>query len=492
MLTPWRVEWPRHLRQAPHPPSAPSPRAGEKDSRAKTIAERPPAAEICDSKADIEPMDELDGTSAQKRQELLKRELGVFKKWSWAARLQGVDSAVRLNCARMTRTAEALVNPELLVWARESAGLSLEDAAKKAHIRPERLSEWETGSERPTIAQLRLLGRAYHRPIAVFYLSRAPKKFQAMHDYRRLSGTIAAGASYELMLEIRRARDRREITIELLRDLNLEAPTFTFELSPSQSAEAAAANLRAYLGVKDDEQFSWRSQYEALNGWRTALEAAGILVFQATKVDIDEMRGFSFSELPLPVAVVNIGDTPLGRVFSLVHEAAHVALRESGLCDMVDEGERPPEEQRIEIFCNAVAAATLMPRDLILRDPDVRSRSGTNWSDQDIQTVARRFKVSREAFLRRMLTLGKTTPEFYRAKRRQFIEEYRKRRKELEGFAPPDAVAIARAGNFFTRLVLDSYHRERITSGDVSEYLDVKLKHLQKIQRAATGSPSNL
>ncbi|MDQ6801316.1 MAG: XRE family transcriptional regulator [Acidobacteriota bacterium] len=392
----------------------------------------------------------------------------------------------------MARTAEALVKPELLAWARESVGLSVEAAAKKAHVPAERLSGWEAGAERPTIAQLRLLGRAYHRPIAVFYLAKPPKKFKAMHDYRRISGTLAAHATYELMLEIRRARDRREITLELLKDLNLEAPKFSLKLSSKQSPDDAAANLRAYLGVTPQEQFSWRNQYEALNGWRSAVEAAGILVFQATNVDIDEMRGFSFSESPLPAAVVNIADTPLGRVFSLAHEAAHIALRESGLCDMVDEGTRPPEEQRLEIFCNAVAAATLMPRDLILRDQDVRAHSDADWSDQDIQIIARRFKVSREAFLRRMLTLGKTTPDFYQAKRIQFIDEYRKRRKEQEGFAPPDAVAVARAGNFFTRLVLDSYHRERITSGDVSEYLDVKLKHLPKIERASTGAPSNL
>src|SRR5260370_20550021 len=116
----------------------------------------------------------------------------------------------------MARTAEALVKPELTVWARESAGLSVEEAAKKAPVSAERLAEWESGVARPTIAQIRLLGRAYHRPIAVFYLPKPPKKFKAMHDYRRMSGTLAAHPSYALMLEIRRARDRREIALELL------------------------------------------------------------------------------------------------------------------------------------------------------------------------------------------------------------------------------------------------------------------------------------
>jgi Zn-dependent peptidase ImmA (M78 family)/DNA-binding XRE family transcriptional regulator len=386
----------------------------------------------------------------------------------------------------MARTAQALVKPELLVWARENAGLSREEAAKKANVSSERLEEWESGIARPTIAQLRTLARAYHRPLAIFYLAKPPKKFKAMHDYRRFSGTIAARTSYELALEIRRARDRREIALELLNDSEVEPATFKLQLTLASAPESAAATVRSYLGVRDEEQLSWRTRYDALDGWREALENAGVLVFQATGVDLDEMRGFSFSESPLPTIVVNGADTPLGRVFSIAHETVHIALRHGGLCDMVDEGDRPPEDQHLEVFCNATAAAILMPRQSLLRDVDVRSNSGPSWTDDQIKAIARRFKVSREALVRRLLTLGRTTSEFYRKKRQQFVEEYRTKRDEQKGFAPPDAMALTRAGNLFTQLVLDSYRRELITSADVSEYLDVKLKHLQSIERAAS------
>lgn len=391
----------------------------------------------------------------------------------------------------MARTAEALVKPELLIWARESASLSVEDAAAKAQVASSRLAEWEAGISRPTIAQLRALGRVYHRPIAIFYLPHPPKIFKAMHDYRRLSGTTLPAPSYELTYEIRRARDRREVALELLQDLNVSAPRFRMRVIQATDPEGAAEQLRGYLGVSREEQLSWKTQYEALDGWRRAIEAAGVLVFQATRVDIDEMRGFSFADGALPVVVVNSADTPLGRVFSMVHEVAHVALRAGGVCDMVDMAPRPPEEQSLEVFCNRVAAAMLLPADWILTDRDVRSHAATSWSDNEIRMLARRYKVSREALLWRLLTLGKTTPDLYREKRAQFIEEYRKHREETKGFAPPDAVAVARAGDFFTRLVLESYHRERITSGSVAEYLDVKLKHLQNIERAAAmGGPA--
>jgi Zn-dependent peptidase ImmA (M78 family)/transcriptional regulator with XRE-family HTH domain len=385
----------------------------------------------------------------------------------------------------MARTVEARVRAELLVWARESAGLTVDEAAKKAHVKPERLQDWEDGLTRPSIAQLRLLGRAYRRPLAIFYLAKPPKTFMPIRDFRRIGGAIPGQLSYELTLEIRRAHDRREVALELIRDLSLPLPPFEITISHRDGPERAAASLRTYFAVSPADQRGWKGLYGPFNAWRAIFERHGIVVFQAKGVSLDEMRGFSLTDDPLPTVVVNMADTPNGRVFSLAHELAHVALRRGGLCDMVELARRLPEEDAVEVFCNRVAAAFLLPADWILSDATISGHRGDNWSDDDLTMLAKRYNVSREAFLRRLLTLGKTTADFYRQKRQQFIEENRLRRQRADGFAPPDAVAVGRAGNFFTRLVLESYHRERITSGHVAEYLDVKLKHLQNIERAA-------
>ncbi|HEX9606675.1 MAG TPA: helix-turn-helix transcriptional regulator, partial [Gemmatimonadaceae bacterium] len=53
------------------------------------------------------------------------------------------------------RSVRAAINPDLLVWARETAGLSPDDAAKKIGVKPARLAEWEEGRLRPTVTQLR-------------------------------------------------------------------------------------------------------------------------------------------------------------------------------------------------------------------------------------------------------------------------------------------------------------------------------------------------
>lgn len=123
---------------------------------------------------------------------------------------------------------EATPTPAVLAWARRTAGISVELAAQKAAIKADQVSDWEAGASRPSIPQLRKLATVYRRPLAAFYLSEAPMRFQVMHDFRRLSNV---DSSYEnspkLAYEVRRAFDRREWALELLQGLDESPPTFT-------------------------------------------------------------------------------------------------------------------------------------------------------------------------------------------------------------------------------------------------------------------------
>jgi Zn-dependent peptidase ImmA (M78 family)/transcriptional regulator with XRE-family HTH domain len=393
----------------------------------------------------------------------------------------------------MPTLVRALVKPELLIWARESARLSVEQAARKAQVKPPRLAAWERGESQPTIGQLRKLGRVYKRPLAVFYLSKAPKAFQAMQDFRRLAEEMAGAQSPELAYELRRARYRREIALDLHEELFGVAPAFGAMASLDEDPEAVGLRMRELLRVHRDEPAGWGSSHEALNRWRTALEGIGVLVFQASDVEVAEMRGFSISETPLPAVVVNLKDAPLARVFSMLHEATHLMLREGGLCDLAEE-QASAAHRRMEVFCNRVAGATLIPKDWLLEDETVRSQRGAEWPDEAIAALAHRYRASREVVIRRLLILGRTSEAFYRKKREELQAEFEAQREEAlqkkalglaaKGFVTPDRIAVSTAGPFFVRLVLNSYHQEKITSNDLSSFLEVRLKHIPKIERA--------
>lgn len=396
----------------------------------------------------------------------------------------------------MAKSVKAIVKAELLEWARKSAHLSVEDAARKAQVKEEQLAAWENGEGQPSIPQLRRLGRVYKRPLAIFYLPKPPRTFQALHDFRRLPEGAAGEQSPELAYEVRRARYRREIALDLHRDLTGEDPEpFAITATLDEDPEDVASRLREYLGVTREEPPAWRSGYDALNRWRSALEDRAVLVFQADGVDVSEMRGFSISEPLFPVVVVNIKDAPSARVFSMLHETTHLMLREGGLCDVLNE--TSPEQGRVEVFCNRVAGATLVPGGWLLEEDVVHEQEGPRWSDEAIGHLVQRYRVSREVVLRRLLLLGLTTEGFYKKKRKQLQDEFEAQQEEAlqkkalglasTGFVTPDRIAVSTAGPFFVRLVLSSYHQEKITSNDLSSYLEVRLKHIPNIERAVLG-----
>lgn len=391
----------------------------------------------------------------------------------------------------MPKGPRALVKPELLIWARKSAGLSIE-AASKGVTAPEQLLLWEQGKSAPTVRQLSLLANKYKRPLSVFYLPEPPTDFQALKDFRRFPGVIAGVYSPELIYEIRSAHERREIALELYEELKEPIPTFVLKADRRRNPEVLGMQIREYLGVTFNEQRAWRDARTAYNIWRNRIEAAGILVFQASRIDIGEMRGIAVAEEKLPVIAVNSKDHPNGRTFSLLHELCHLVLRESALSDFSifnADDLRPPETRDIEIYCNQVAAAALMPEKYFLNEQIIRSHGASNeWDDEELNALARHYSVSPEAVLRRLLNFGKTSENFYNKKRTEFLERYARlanKQKESTGGPPPHLRALGNLGLSFSKLVLQNYYSKHITLNDVAGYLGLKIQHIFKLEDEA-------
>lgn len=396
----------------------------------------------------------------------------------------------------MRGSVRAKVKKDLLQWARETAGYSLAEAAGRLQVTEERLASWESGDAKPTVSQLQRMADAYKRPLSVFYLQEVPTLFQAMRDFRRLPGTGLRRLSPELTLEIRQAHQRRELALEL-RD-NDDTRPFELQATLREDAEKVGARIRQTLQITDADRAAWRADrggYTALNVMRARIEALDVLVFQSDRIGADEVSGFAIAERLLPVIVVARKDTPpTRRTFSLIHEFAHLMLHMSGVSDLHVDAVRPPEDQRVEVFCNSVAAAVLMPRSDLLAERAVADYEGPpdGWSDQVIEELARCYSVSREALLRRLLTFELTTQAFYRAKRAEYQKEFlRQRERERERsrssgetFARnPPRDALTNFGRPFVRLVLESYYQDRMTLSDVSGYLGVRTRHIPTLER---------
>lgn len=401
----------------------------------------------------------------------------------------------------MATRLKAKVKPEVLVWARESSGFTREKAATALKIGADVLTKWELGEDAPSIPKLRKLAGLYKRPLAVMYLSAPPMRFQAMRDFRRLAGSSMAEISPAIVIEERRARQRRELSLELASDLEEEVPAFEMAASMAEAPEAVAERVRAELGVTADVQRSWRdsSGRRAFQGWRERIESKGVLVFQSDKFSADEASGFAVWEPVSPIIVISRKGTPQRRrTFSLLHEFAHLLVRASGVSDLDIDSDttRPPEELRIEVFCNAVAGAVLVPNADLLAYPTVLNhpRIDLEWTDDELREIGRTFGVSREVVLRRLLVNRRTSTQFYREARARFAEEWEAFRLQQKAQKKPGGIprnvpreTLGNLGRPFVGMVLQQYHQDRLSLSEAVGYLDLKSKHIPKIEQMIRG-----
>ena len=243
----------------------------------------------------------------------------------------------------MAATVKAAVAPAVMRWARESHGLSLEEAAERLHVHAERITAWEAGEDRPTIGQLRRAAEVYRRPFGVFLLSEPPTDaFRLPHDFRRLPGDVPQPKSERLTYQLRLTAERRLQALELYEDLGERPEAFPVRTQLGEDVDRIADALRNALKVTAEEQATWRTPEAALPAWKAKLEGAGVLVVQFSRVAVSEMRGASVVEFPLPVIALNAKDSAAGRGFTLFHEVAHISLGGGSLCDIDDDHVRPP------------------------------------------------------------------------------------------------------------------------------------------------------
>lgn len=385
----------------------------------------------------------------------------------------------------MAKLIRAHITPDVLRWARESLHLTIEDAAGRARVPVAKLEQWEKGETLPTINQARSLAKTYRQPFALFYLPESPaERIRIPKDFRRVAGTTIDGPSYNILSSIHEAVRRREIALDVLSQLKLRTPLIKDRIGPTEDEEQVGSKVRGLLRIPFQIQREWRDKRVAFNSWRAAVERLGTLVFQEADLQLDEFRGYSLFERPLPVIVVNRKDAYAGRTFTLIHELSHILLNYDGLCDLVPDPSQPPEDQRVEVFCNATAASCLMPSIEVLKHPLLNMRRSLDgWSDEEISELAIMFAVSRETMLRRLLTLGRTSNQFYERKREEYLQEARRRKKQ-EGFVPPPRDALSKLGRPYVRLVLDGYRSRTLTASDASEVLGLRMKHFSKLAEA--------
>ncbi|MFC1572411.1 ImmA/IrrE family metallo-endopeptidase [Candidatus Eisenbacteria bacterium] len=299
------------------------------------------------------------------------------------------------------------VKPDLLRWARERAGFSIDALARRFP----KLEAWERGEVHPTLRQLERFAKVTFAPVGFLFLDEPPVEHVPIPDFRTVANMYVDHPSPNLLDTVYLCQQRQNWYLDFVRSMGDASLEFVDSAHLSDDAVATAATIRKSLGFDVEERRSLPTWTEALRRFIGQADALGVLVMVSGVVgsnnrrhlEPEEFRGFALADPLAPLVFINGADTKAAQMFTLAHELAHVWLGQSGISDA--QALTVPD-QETERWCNRVAAELLVPLDLLRAEDD----SGAELRGE-LDRLARHFKVSTLVVLRRLHDAGRLTQD---------------------------------------------------------------------------------
>lgn len=389
------------------------------------------------------------------------------------------------------------LNPQILVWARETAGLSVDEAAHALGFRDtrertaaERLQAIEAGREEPSRSALLKMSQSYRRSLLVFYLSEPPRTGDRGQDFRRTPG--AKPPEYDPTLDalIRDLRGRQSIAKDLVEQTEAGPVDYVgsarMDISPAELARRIAQRLEFSL-----EEFRRQAKVpEAFRYLRERVEASGVYVLllgnlgnYRTNIPGSVFRGYAIADPVAPFIVVNDQDAPVAWAFTVLHELVHIWLGATGLSGGA-------VAEQLEVYCNQVAGEIVLPeRDMrVLQIPRHMSLRETV---EAIAEFASQRHISRPMVAYRLLRLGMISHARWRELDRYYEDEWRatqardEGREKSEGGPSYYVVKRHRLGHALLELVKNSLAEGFLTHTRAGQLLGVKPRNVDPLIYAA-------
>lgn len=290
----------------------------------------------------------------------------------------------------------------VLRWAARRARLHDEDLAARFRKWP----LWLSGEAQPTLKQLEDFAKLTHTAIGYFFLPEPPQLALPVPDFRTLRDQALAEPSSALLDTLYLCQQRQDWYRDYARLHGLSALAFVGSAGIRDNPEIVAQRMREALGLFAEERRQLPTWTDALRQLINKTEDAGVLVMASSivgsnshrKLDVEEFRGFALADELAPLVFLNGSDSKAAQMFTLAHELAHLWLGATGVSD-TEAGQVP--EQLTERWCNRVAAELLVPLEVLRAAyrPDAPI-------PDEIQRLAREFKVSTLVALRRLFDAG--------------------------------------------------------------------------------------
>jgi Zn-dependent peptidase ImmA (M78 family) len=385
------------------------------------------------------------------------------------------------------------LNPQILTWARDTAGLSVDEAAnalgfKDAQDRTatDRLRALETGVEAPSRSVLLRMSQAYHRSLLVFYLTEPPRTGDRGHDFRRASGANAPEYDPTLDALIRDIRGRQGIVKDLLEQAEFKRVDYvssvTMDVRPGELARRITENLSFELA-------EFRRQptvQQAFSYLRDKVEQSGAFVLLIgnlgsyhTNIPSRVFRGYAIADPVAPFIIINDQDALVAWAFTALHELTHLWLGATGVSGGL------PNTQ-IESYCNSIAGEILLPSPEIAHLEFLR-RASLDETIASISAFARQRKISRGMVAYKLLRADIINNARWQELDRHYEDEWlasesqEVAKEKSEGGPSYYVLKRHRIGHALLNLVRNSLAEGMLTHTKAGQLLGVKPRNVDPV-----------
>lgn len=343
------------------------------------------------------------------------------------------------------------------------------------------LGKWLDGSLLPTFNQMIAYTKAADIPFGYLFLEKLPDDAPTIPHYRTTTNRVVEPSAF-LKASIQQIEERQIWAKDLLLELGAKPLPFANKFTIHNEVEEVVRAIANLLQIKSKNWAShWPTWNKALKFLIEQTEAAGIFAIKNGVVgnntrkplNVEEFRGFVLYDAIAPFIFINGKDAIAGQIFTLIHEIAHVLIGESASFDL---SFTESHHNKIENFCNQVAANFLLPQDLVEK----------YYEEENYNTLAKKFKVSQIAVARRLFDIGQINREqffdFYNIYKQQNFSSTKDKGGNFYYSAP------YKVSNRFFGLVNTSLLEGKIRPMDAFRLTGLKAKNYAIFSKTSTYS----
>lgn len=320
------------------------------------------------------------------------------------------------------------IQPEIISWA-----LSQTQKEKLGDKLMNNIVQWLNGTKTPTFNQIEDFSRKANIPLGYFFLQTPPVEQMELLEYRTVDSIQLANPSRNLIDTVHEMENIQDWMKDYRQEVGFEELPLVGCMKNTRNVQLVVDRIRKDLELDIKWYEKCKDSREAFGFIRRQLEICGTIVMMNGVVgknthralDINEFRAFAMVDGWAPLIFINAADSNGARLFSLLHETAHIWL---GIDDLYNDRHNSISGvSDVETMCNAVAGELIVPKQVFLN----------RWDDSaDIYTVitelAGYFRCGESVIARKAFDCKKITQDVYNKVVQTAIDNYNQMRENRE------------------------------------------------------------